>query len=275
MISSKAISVLKKVYHHANADYDNDYFGRVGRKTDFLTEEQVLLLEKANLVPNDFKEMTHDTLLEGFLQIRESGALSLEFCTSLFLKGLSGDFPRYRQTLMSYWYLRGLADHTFEESDARAGCAICELPEHVVKDRTDNLLTYHLGGSWNEMPEDFLDELQEISQIEQPEVSDDDVERFVRLLNEIDNAEADETPGQLEKRIGKSKILPKTDKYKRYGILQTLAVVGVLPSSPALDKQPVRSDIVFPLAGWKGELGVDFDRASEIFNIELDGKRSA
>jgi len=47
-----------------------------------------------------------------------------------------------------------------------------------------------------------------------------------------------------------------------------LAVIGVLPSSPKYDKQPVRSDIALPLAGWKGELGVNFDKANEVFKIK-------
>ena len=51
----KAINILKKVYHHTNTDYDKDYYGEIGYKTDFLTKEQDLLLKEFNLIPNDLK----------------------------------------------------------------------------------------------------------------------------------------------------------------------------------------------------------------------------
>lgn len=270
MNNSKVLNILKKVYHYTNEDYDADYNGEVGYKTDFLTAEQHRLLEEANLIPNNFEELTHDSLLEGFLEIQSSGKLSLDFCTALFIKGLSGNFPRYRQTLISFWYMREISHHEFKESSSSANCSVCGLPESTVTDRTHNLYTYYLGHSWNEEPENFLAELQEISEIDKPQVSDDEIERFISLLQEINKAEADETPGQLEKRLAKSKLLPKTDKYKRYGILQTLAVVGVLPTNPEFDNQPTRSDIVLPLSGWRGELGVDFDRLNEIFKVKAD-----
>lgn len=268
MHKTKAVKLLKKVYHHDNADYEKTYFGKVGHKTEFLTEAQQVLLKEANLVPNDFKEFTHDELIEGFLEIKKRGKITLDFCTSLFIKGLSGDLPRYRQSLMSFWHMNGLSQHSFEKSSSRTSCAICELPQETVVDRTHALLTYYYGHSWNEGCADFLPELEEISEIEKPNVTDADRARLINLLREIATADIDETPGQLEKRIGKSKLLPKTDKYKRYGILQTLAVIGVLPSDPDLDAQPARSDIVPPLAGWRGELGVDFDKAYEIFKIK-------
>ncbi|MEP3890407.1 MAG: hypothetical protein ABJN69_08055 [Hellea sp.] len=273
MRKTKAIGVLKKVYHHENADYEKTYFGKVGRKTEFLTDSQKALLEDANLVPNDFKEFTHDELIEGFLEIKGRGKVTLDLCTALFIKGLSGDVPRYRQSLMSYWHMNGLSRHSFETSSNRTTCAICDLPDETVLDRTHALLTYYYGHSWNEGCADFLLELEEISEVEKPNLTDDDRERFITLLQEIATAETGETPGLLEKRIGKLKLLPKTDKYKRYGILQTLAVIGVLPSDEGMNNQPARSDIVAPLAGWRGELGVDFDKAFEIFEIKAQSAK--
>ena len=269
MISSKVFGLLKKAYHHDNADYEKCYYGEVGRKTDFLTQEQSSLLKEAGLAPNNFKQLTHDGLIKGFLALQKSEKLSLAFCTTLFIKGLSGAYPRYRQTLMSYWFLNEVSAHKFKKLETTNACAICALPQTKVVDRTQTLLTYYRGHSWNERPAHFLAELQEITAVEIPELTESDVERFTSLLREIDKAETGETPGQLEKRIGKSKLLPKTDKYKRYGILQTLAVVGVLPSRSNFDRQPARSDIVGPLSGWRGELGVDFDKANEVFNIKV------
>lgn len=126
-----------------------------------------------------------------------------------------------------------------------------------------------MGHSWNEIPKDFLLELLEIYSVQKLEISKDHIKRFINLLTEIDNAPSDETPGQLEKRLAKSNILPKTYKYKRYGILQTLAVIGVLPTRAENDHQPARSDIVLPLAGWSGKFGVDFDKAKHVFKLDL------
>lgn len=269
MINSKLVGLLKKTYHHDNSDYETLYFGEIGRKTDFLTEEQHSLLKEADLAPNNFEKLTHDGLLKGFLKIKGSESISSEFCAKLFIKGLSGDFPRYRQALMSYWYLSELSAHKFKASKLANTCAICGLPETAIMDRTHTLFTYYLGHSWNEIPAHFLADLQEIMAVETPELTDNDVENFTRLLREIEKAELDETPGQLEKRIAKSKLLPKTDKYKRYGILQTLAVVGILPSCSSYDSQSVRSDIVPPLSSWRGELGIDIDKVYEVFRIKI------
>ena len=163
--------------------------------------------------------------------------------------------------------MQGLEEHSFEKSKSHDACALCGLPEKNVEDRTHTLFSDYLGHSWNERPAHFLAELQEISEIPQPEIEAEEIEHLRILLKEINKADATETPGQLAKRIAKLKLLPKTDTYKRYGILQTLAVIGVLPTDRELNNQPMRSDIVMPLAGWKGVLGVDFEKASEIFKI--------
>jgi len=182
MIDSKIVNILKKVYHYTNSDYEKDYFGKTGFKTGFLVKEQRLLLEKANLLPNNFEKWTHESLLDGLLKIKRSEKITLDFCTSLFIKGLSGDFPRYRQTLMSFCYLSKIDHHRFERSESTTSCAICGLPEYIVQDRTHSLFTFHMGHSWNEMPENFLAELQEVSEISKPEVLAADIERFVNLF---------------------------------------------------------------------------------------------
>jgi len=268
--NKKAIQILKKVFHHTNTDYGKKYIGGgIGYKTDFLTDSQIQTLKEANLFPNDFRVLTHDKIVGEFLALKENSNINLEFVTALFLKGISGDFPRYRQTLISYYYLKELENHIYTESEESVNCTICNLPTTVTIDRTHALFTYYLGHAWNERPADFIFELQEIANLAKPTVSKEDIELFVTLLKEINRADANETPGQLEKRIAKAKLLPKTDKYKRYGILQTLAVIGILPSKEELVNQPLRSDIACPFAGWKGKLGVNFDKVFEVFNIKI------
>ncbi len=264
---NKAISILRKVYHYSNTDYETKYDGIVGYKTDFLTKDEWKILEDNNLIPNNISKHTHDSLMMEFLKLKKNEKLTKEFTTSLFLKGLTGEFPRFRQTLISYLYLQEITEHKYNPSEKYSGCSICKLPQETTMDRTHELYTRYLGHSWNEYPESFVAELEDILQYPIPEITKSDTDYLVKLLLSINNADENETPGQLEKRIGKEKLLPKTDKYKRYGILQALAILGILPSDKKLDNQPSRSDIVLPFAGWKGKLGVDFDKAYEIFKI--------
>ena len=165
--------------------------------------------------------------------------------------------------------MQDITEHDYTPSEKYSGCSICGLPENTTEDTTHNLFTYYLGHSWNEFPKHFVAELEDILQYPKPEITNTDKAYLTKLLLSINVADENETPGQLEKRIGKEKLLPKTDKYKRYGILQTLAILGILPSKEELDKQPARSDIVLPLAGWKGKLGVDFEKAKKIFEITV------
>ncbi|MFF4291927.1 hypothetical protein ACFY0R_42675, partial [Streptomyces sp. NPDC001633] len=90
------------------------------------------------------------------------------------------------------------------------------------------------------------------------------------------------TPGQLEKSIARARLLPRTDKYQRYGILIALAELGVLPNTllpPSIDRfvsrtecqaayrrvrGAPRSDITLPLAAWRG--GLDTARVARLAN---------
>ncbi|WP_179317795.1 hypothetical protein [Winogradskyella undariae] len=266
---NKALKILKKVYHYTNTDYDTTHLGEVGYKTDFLSKDQWQILEENNLKPNQFKTHTHNNLVSDFLKLKKNDKLSLEFAKALFIKGLTGEFPRFRQTLISYLYLQDISTHDYTPQKGYSNCEICGLPEKTIDDRTHNLFTYYLGHAWNEYPKHFVAELEDIMQYPIPEITEKDKDMLVLLLLFIEKANDNETPGQLEKRIGKEKLLPKTDKYKRYGILQTLAILEILPHKDTFDKQPARSDIVMPLAGWRGELKVDFKKAREIFNISI------
>jgi hypothetical protein len=198
----------------------------------------------------------------------------------MFYKGISGEYIRGRQTLMSYIYLKHLPEHKFIGDHC---CEICGLPKSKIIDKTDILLMYYRGHSWNENPLNYIIELEEIVYQEKPIINESDKRLLDNLLELINSADKDETPGNLEKRLAKNKILPKTDKYKRYGILQTLAECGILPNKligpryekfinifERLDagkkvKGSPRSDIVLPLAGWRGEYGINYKKYKEIF----------
>jgi hypothetical protein len=280
-MDKKILSILSKVYFHENGDY-NTKLNRLEHKIpDTVSQADLELLDKQGLKPNNFETFKHDDALERLLKLQKNKKLSLDFVTSLFLKGVTGEMPRGRQPLMSYLYLKHLSKHKFKGDDDT--CEICGLPKVETEDRTHALYSYYLGHSWNEEPLHFLIELEESLTFDKPEITKADKDKLAGLIKFIAKASDKETPGQLEKRLASNKILAQTDKYKRYGILQTLTECGILPNTfikPKYEKfssqteiwkasekltTSFRSDIILPLGGWKGANGVNTKRYNEIF----------
>ncbi|MNC14924.1 hypothetical protein D3C75_627160 [compost metagenome] len=58
----------------------------------------------------------------------------------------------------------------------------------------------------------------------------EDIQLFMQLIRMLEAAAEDETPCQFEKRLTSSKLLKGTVGTRR-GILQSLAIAGVLPNS--------------------------------------------
>lgn len=279
-MQKKILSILKKIYSNENRFY-NDKISSIEHKIPpSISEADLNLLEANGLKPNNFETFEHDELLEKFFELRANKKLTLDFCTSMFIKGVTGEMPRGRQTLMSYIYLKHMYDHPFEGGDS---CEICGLPKKKTIDQTGELYSYYLGHSWSEGPLGFFIELNEILNFEAPVITKEDKKILSNLIKLIQQAEPNETPGNLEQRLAKGKVLSQTDKYKRYGILLTLAEAGILPNDyikPLYEafytrremwaasenlKTSHRSDIVLPFGGWKGKNGVDFKRYEEIF----------
>jgi len=271
--------ILKKIYEQ-DADYKKKldrWEYKIPKTLTVIESEQ---LKALNLLPNQFETFEHDRTLQRLMRLKNEKKLSLAFVTALFLKGITGENVRGRQTLMSFIYLKHLPEHEFQGKES---CEICGLPKKETLDKTEALYSYYSGHSWNELPLHFLVELEEALTFDQPEITESDHQKLVELLHFIAEAENEETPGQLEKRIAKNKMLPKTDKYRRYGILQTLAECGILPNDyfePAYDKFSTqkelweiskkikgssRSDVILPLAGWRGINKVNFKKYKEIF----------
>lgn len=283
-MDKKIISILKKIYFYENGVYNPELNRQEHLIPATVTQTDLNLLESKGLKPNNFETFDHDHALTRMLVLRKNKKLTLDFAVSLFLKGLSGEMPRARQTLMSFIYLKNLHAHQFS---GESTCEVCSLPKLETEDKTHSLYTYYLGHSWNEQPLHFLIELEEAITFENPEITEANKKQLTDLMIFIAQADPQETPGQLEKRMAKHKVLGQTDKYKRYGILQTLAECGILPNTlikPKYDEFTTckeiwkaneklttshRSDIVLPLAGWKGEFAVNVQRLKEIFNITL------
>lgn len=282
-MDKKTLAILKKIYHYENGDY-NLKLDRLEHKIPAtVTQTDLNLLENMELKPNNFETFEHDNALSRLLKLRDHEKLTLEFAASMFLKGLTGEMPRGRQTLMSYLYIKHLYAHSFV---GHKNCELCGLPKVETINKTHALYGYYSGHSWNELPLNFLIELEEALTFEKSEITIAEIDHLTSVLEFISKADGEETPGKLEKRLSSFKILAQTDKYKRFGILQTLSECGILPNAyikPKYDgftsqiglweasdkvKTSGRADVVLPFAGWTGENGVDLERAKLIFNLQ-------
>ncbi len=250
-----------------------------------MTDVDWAWLNSGEHAPNAFDSACHDELVAR-MRIAEEHVSWREALDGLIL-GCSGAWPRGRQTPISLAYAAHLEPHAFDPGDAEPApntiCQVCGLPMQATWDRTEDVFRLYWGYAWNEMPESYLPELEERSEAEMPEVGAADEAAFSALLTAIDQAPVGETPGQLESRLRKAKLLPGTEKYRRYGILSALAELGILPNvllectadgfvsrKTRLNAAhnvlgSPRSDIVLPLAAWRGELRIDWDRVDALY----------
>lgn len=109
------------------------------------------------------------------------------------------------------------------------------------------------------------------------------------------NSPENETPGQFEKRLKASKLIAG-DRYTLRGILQSLALTGVIPNQfmtlslsrwtdfgdiviteNQLKNTKGRSDMEMPWAGWKGNLRINDEKAAGYFdgNLNPEDKKNA
>ncbi|MFJ4172478.1 hypothetical protein [Microbacterium sp. NPDC089696] len=196
-----------------------------------------------------------------------------------FVAGLHSA-PRGRQTVISVGWCRHLAAAALA-ADGMPDCGLSvDAPDgmHDV-DVTEELLRLALGWSWNEQPHHYLSDLEAASSEGLPSPTDDDRERLRALLDLIAGLPDGTRPGELEKAVARAKIVPRADKYQRYGILLGLAEYGVLRGSitPSWDgfvsRREIaeawtggpRSDVPPPLSGWRG--GIDERKASSLRSL--------
>lgn len=251
------------------------------------TDTELAAAAAAGYPTDELEVLRHDDVIARLHAVRDR--LAASDIAAAFIAGVGGSAPRGLQPLISYAFARTVPAHAATGSK-HEHCETCSIRKEADIDRTEELLRCHLGFLWNELPTDWVLDLEELAQIGPPKPTDRDRENFRALLSAIADASADCTPGELEKELARRKVLPHSrDKYQRYGILEALAEVGVLPNAfvaPRWDaftpneqlfaasrkvRGSSRSDIVLPFGGWRGSLGVDWRRAEELFGV---GKRA-
>lgn len=229
-------------------------------------------------------KITHD---EAVKRLRVAAAkLIPEAVTDAFVAHVGGSFGPGGQALIVYAYARHLTPHEATYQAGYTTCQICGLDRQASVDATERALRCELGWLWNERDSEWAFDLESVAAEPLPAASVHDRATFQALLSLIASGPPDEKPSQLEKRIAASKLLPHTEKYRRYGICEALGEVGIMPNTlvtPSWDgftsvadlwaasrkaKGGPRSDVVLPFGAWRGELGVDWGRAARLFGVK-------
>jgi len=287
IVDDKAYRILKSVYKNENEKYDAKTSTYSFVVPAHIKPQDIEYLKFQNIEVNSVEKFSHDIAIERLVNAASDKRLSLERVAKAFIAGVGGSYQRGLQPLISYCVAKHLLPHEF--AGTHEVCNLCGIEKAEWKNVSYEIFRFYWGYAWNELPLTYLMDLEEL--IEQAEVNptQQDIETFNTLLDTISNAQSDETPSQLEKRIANEKIIPKVDKYRRYGILEALSEVGVIPNSiqyPSIEKfitqeeywvnseklkSSLRSDIVLPFGAWKGNLGIDYKKAKEIFGDYIKG----
>ena len=260
--------------------------GNVKRVSTDVARDDIADAKRLGWRPKQISKVPARAVLERSIAAMRS--LDVDAVAQAFVAGVGGSAPRGRQTLISYaWALHLPA----AIEAAKPELPDCGLRDPAEIDFAEQSMRLAWGVVWNELPQHYLSDLEAAAQEGLPAPTGDDWSRFPALIETVSSQPAAMTPGLLEKDIAKQKIIPRSDKYSRYGILQALAECGVMPNphvTPSLDrhvpraelhrastnvKGSPRSDIVLPLAGWRGGLGIDRFRLTELFGPIAPSRR--
>lgn len=290
------LKILKKVYYKKSFKQDSagnnikietgDIFDlktlTKHYSTENLSPKELSYLQDSGYQVNDIVHDTHDENIRKLKEIINNPNLSMHNLLSAYIAGY-GSFPRGRQPIMSYLFAQAVPLHEFYSSRDGKHCEICGVKKNFWLERGRAIFGRYAGNSWNECTWEFYIDLEEFSKLPPRAAAKEDLQIFSAVIDMIRNAPEGETPGKLEKRIKKSKQVPKCEIYALRGLLMTLAELGVMYNpfiKPLFDefsdcntrweaerKVPgsSRSDIVLPLAGWRGEYGICEERFNELF----------
>lgn len=283
------MSVLKKLYRATNYVYDRERAVSLYQESS-LSEREQELLKEMNWQANQLEWLSHDLCVTELIKLRHEQRLDQQRIIDSFIAGVGGSYPRGISPLISYYTMQNIPEHHYEEADRYACCQICSFAKNMQQGFWENTSFVHyvlyLGNAYGTNPWGALLDLKELA--EQPPIkpTKEDIVVFQNLLSSLNRSSSNETPGQFEKRLTAEKIMPKST-YVRRGILNSLAITGVIPNlhvqlhfnswtdfvdkvshEDKLKNTKGRSDMEMPWAGWTGELKVDWDAAVELFGEE-------
>ena len=302
-MDKRLFQILKKVYYKKKYEKDENGYQHIIKNGDIydcdtkttvyaldnLSHDELNYLQSSKYPVNQIAAYSHDECVQGYKKILRHPNLAFENLLAAYLCGFSS-FPRGRQPILSYLFAKAVPEHAFTPFENGGDiCALCSLPKHIWIQDGEELFRKYWGYSWNEMWDKCLVDLHEFSELPPCVPTEKDIQIFCAVIDLIKNAPLKETPGKLEQRIRKAKIVPNYEKYRFRGQLLTLAELGILPNpnvKPLYDgfvsfqqkclishkiSAGTRSDIVMPLSGWRGDNPIDEDRLYFLFGHFLEG----
>lgn len=291
-LTSLKIKILKKLYHHQNAYHDPVRHVSIYQE-DVLTTQERQQLEQDQWKANDILAVSHDSLVQCVRSWGQDAALSLTRASAEFVAAVGGSYPRGMTALHSTLFAHDVPDHAYQPARRLLACGICGFPEHDVAsggEHYENIaaIRYALyqGRLYGSLIGAYTD-LRERMNLPAISPTKEDIAVFRKLLQHLDQADQDMTPGSYEKSLTASKLI-KGNAGMRRDILQSLSFAGILPNShiqlaPATwtafediadpemppNNTKGRSDMEMPWAGWEGKLGVDWAKAHQLFGAYL------
>lgn len=296
-MDENVFKILKKVYYKkryvrdengyqipvaTNDSYNKDT-GTWFYSTDILSSEELSCLQQSKYPLNTITYDTHDAAIIKLKELLEHPAISLHHMAAAYICGFCS-YPRGRQPIISYLFAQSVPEHPFREAaPGDIHCNLCRMKKEFWLEKGNELFRNYWGYSWNEQPEAYYLDLEEFSQQQTPIPTQEDLHIFLSVIDLIRHAPKGETPGRLEQRIARAKLIPHCEKYRLRGQLMALAELGVMPNylikpmydgfrdtqsyNKACQEAPGshRSDIILPLGGWRGEYGICEERFHEIF----------
>ncbi|TVX89769.1 hypothetical protein [Paenibacillus agilis] len=282
----KKMSALKKLYHPTNAVYDGEHGVRL-YSSGSLTGQERELLKGTNWLVNRLELLSHDSCVKELIKLRQDSRLHRERIIDGFIAGVGGSYPRGLSPLLSYYTMQNIPDHEYVEADRYASCKICSFSKDKKDGFWENTPYLHyvlyLGNTYGSSPWGALLDLKELAEQRPVKPTEEDIKVFQNLLDSLERSGPDETPGQFEKRLTAEKIMPK-NKYVKRGILNSLAVIGVIPNAlvqthfnnwvdfeylvsqeEKLPNTKGRSDMEMPWAAWNGQLKINREIAKQFF----------
>ena len=288
----KKIKILQKLYHYQNGHYDATRHVSIYQE-DVLTTEEGQHLEQDQWKINDILAIDHDFLIKSIRVWGHHESLSLERAVAEFVAAVGGSYPRGMTTLHSTLFAHHVPDHTYRPARRLLACGVCGYSGNTVSSDLENWTNiasiryslYH-GRLYNNVIGVYTD-LEERIHLPSISPTEEDITIFRKLLQHLDQADDDMTSGSYEKSLTASKLI-KGNAGTRRDILQSLSFAGILPNTQIqldhttwtsfediidpevnLNNTKGRSDMEMPWAGWEGKLGVNWDKAHQLFGAYL------
>lgn len=284
----KVMRILRKLYKHENSQYDGQREVSL-YKADALSIKELDALSQIDWQLNAIECFgSHVEIMDKLQSLKENTSLTRQRCLDTFIAGVGGSYLRGRSVLSAFHKLHNLPLHDYQEKPQLACCWVCS-DHDKTKHINDSYFQYCLyyGNSYTSNASYAYLNLKHLATVEPVIPTDNDKAVFNQLLDLLRFAPENETPGRFEKRLTESKLI-SGNKYTQRGILDSLALIGVIPNQfvplsldnwtdfgdiaseeNKLNNTKGRSDMEMPWAGWKGILKIDEEKVAEYFGSYL------